>query len=321
MFTETNKITSFSNPIGLFAFVVVCVACFPRTALSYDEDEFWNMSILVGTHIPRITGLRNGMLQAPMIGEGVLSPENTEEGDDVNVPFHFRSPLSGKFNAAKSGIRFQWNNDSPVSMTFGFSTWEATAYGNTRVDFPIQGALENALYEREISLSYTEYHLGAIAELYKRDNNRIYGIFALNEIFDLDYREDLTFSFHEGTDEAFQRILVLEAQTASVFSSTFGIGSEWSYNKVVSFSAELSYLLGVKSARLKGTKLSHNVLMRDQINLNNLKYPFGSTPEGNLTYLPKDATEAQLESGSDAYRKLDLSFSGWQFMLSMNIFY
>ena len=299
---------------------VILFLVWAQTSWAYDEDENWNMTILAGTHIPKISALRNGLLKSPMIGEGTLSPENTEEGEDVTSAFNLPSPLSGRFNAAKSGIRFQWNNASPVSMTFGFGTWEATAYGSTNVEFPIQGALERSLYEREISLSYTEYHIGAIAETYKKGNIKVYGKFSFDEIFDLDYREDLTFSFNQGTDEAYQRILVLEAQTASLFSSTVGIGSEWIYNKTISFGAELSYLFALKSVQLRGTTLNHNILLRDQIKLNELLFPFASTPEGALAYLPENITEEQIEAG-DLHKPLNLSFSGWQFMLSMNIYY
>ena len=287
---------------------------------AYDEDENWNISLLLGTHMPKIESLRNGLLLSPMIGSGTLSPENTEEGEDAVASFRFQSPLNGRFNAAKTSLLFRWNNASPVSMTFGFSTWEATAYGNSQVKFPIQGALENAQYEREISLSYTEYHIGATATAFKHKNFTIYGKFALNEIFDMDYREDLTFSFNQGTEDAYQRIIVLKAQTASLFSSTLGMGSEWALNKTISFGAELSYLLAFKSIKFQEGKLNYNILTRDQLNLNELLFPFAAPPGEGVSYLPENITQEQIDAG-ERHKPMNLSFSGWQFMLSMNIYY
>ena len=289
---------------------------------AYDEDENWNISLQIGTHMPQISTLRNGLLKSPMIGRGTLIPENREQGQTESVSFHFPSPLSGDFNSAKSMIQFEWRNESPVSMTFGFGTWEATAYGNTSVDFPIQGKMEKSLYERSVSMSYTEYNIGAKAKFYSRGDFNFFGQFYLNEIFDIDYREDLRFSFHQGTEDAYQRIVVLEAQTASLFTGVVGITSEWVFSKTVTFGARINYLLASQKVQLRNGKLNFNIQNQDQLNLNGILYPF-ATPNrqtGAIEYLPEDTSTEQLDS-TGIHKPMNLSFSGWQFMLSMNIYY
>lgn len=291
-----------------------------RPGFAYDENESWNLSLNLGTHLPQITSLRTGLFKSPMLGQGTLAPENREEGENQTAKFNLPSPLNGRFNSAKSAIQFEWRNSSPVSMTFGFGTWEATAYGNSNVEFPIQGKLEESLYERKISMSYTEYHLGAKARAYQYKDFTLFGRFSFNEIFDIDYREDLTFSFHQGTEDAYQRILVLKAQTASLFSGVFGLVGEWKYNKTITFGTELGYLFAIQKVQLRNAELNHNFLTRDQVNLNTIMYPFAAPPGDVVYYLPEGSTEDQIEAGN-VYKPIDLSFSGWQFLLSMNIYY
>lgn len=289
---------------------------------AYDEDESWNISLQIGTHMPQIATLRSGLLKSPMIGRGTLIPENREQGQTESVYFKFPSPLSGNFNAAKSMIQFEWRNESPVSMTFGFGTWEATAYGSANVDFPIQGNMEKSLYERSISMSYTEYNIGAKTRLYTQGDFILFGQFSFNEIFDIDYREDLRFSFHQATEDAYQRILVLEAQTASLFSGVMGIASEWKFSKTVTFGAKLNYLLAFQKIQLQNGKLNFNIQTQDQLNLNNILYPF-ATPNQQTSaveYLPGDASADQIGQPG-VHKPMNLSFSGWQFLLSMNIYY
>jgi len=88
-------------------------------------------------------------------------------------------------------------------------TWEGDTRGNTKGQLPVQGSLHDVEYERRAKMSYNEFYLGWRYNFRFKENKkyRLYSRITLNELFDIDYKEEHVFSIVGGPLDDVKRII------------------------------------------------------------------------------------------------------------------
>jgi len=222
--------------------------------------------------------------------------------------------LTGSSVGAKTSLTFLWSANERHSIIFGFGSWEATAFGVSTINIPIQGKLKQLFYERRAKFSYTEFSTGWRYNIYNSNKYRVYSRLAVHEMFDLDFRDDSIFTFfdRDGNVE-FRRIVVMEAQTGALMTGEFGFGGEWRLSKWFSLGAEVAYLLAERPVQLRDLDVK-GVGTIDSIQGG---LPYGARSDRTVGYL----VDFGGESVDDRYERLDIDMSGVQVMFSINVRY
>jgi len=282
----------------------------PTMLYAASEDEHWSVSIQIGAHAPQLTDLQK-LYQAPTWGVGTIEGENDQEAN-TSEEFIIESPLQGNTVGAKTSLTFHWHANNKHSIIFGLGTWESTVFGNQTEELPQQGSLREIFYERRAKMSYTELSTGWRYDAFSFQKLNFYTRLSLHEVFDLDYRDDTVFTFF-GNDNIvdFRRIVVMQAQTASLLMGELGLGVEWEFNKWFGIGFEGAYLFAERRMQLK--------LSNDDIK--------GRSTVTEVTYFPYQAIDGQVgyltgaNPGEGIYKTANLDFSGWQVLFSLNIKY
>lgn len=284
----------------------------------YSDHGEWSFSLIVGGHSPKLTSLYNGLYQAPLLGEGELggnvdSNDNAVEGNE-NQEFRFENKLPVSSTGAKAGFETQWHANKKHTLLLGIGSWEKTSIGYQSGDLVARGAVNKVVFERRAKMSYSEYYIGWQYALFSTPGFRLYIRASFNEMFDIDYREDYIFDFISGSNLAtFRRIVVMEAQTAALFMGQLGVGAEKYFSKWFAIGVEAGYLKGERSVQLRDRKDKFDFAERDRLGFHNT---YGDSGGGNIGYLA-----AESDINNPIYKKMKLSFDGWQVLLRMNIYY
>jgi len=290
----------------------LCMAVYSSLVFAAPEDEHWTASIQIGAHSADLQSFRN-LYQAPTKGEGTI--ENVDdEGNNVNEGFTISSPLSGSSVGAKTTLAFLWNANERHSIIFGLGSWEATAFGVSTVNIPIQGRLRELFYERRAKFSYTEFSTGWRYKFMELGKFDFYSRLAFHEIFDLDFRDDTIFTFFDDNgDVSFRRIIVMEAQTGALLMGEAGIGVEWRLSKWFGLSVEGAYLRAERRVQLKDMDTKGiGTIESIQDGL-----PYGIRSDRTLGYL----ANPDAEDIDDKYKPVNIDMSGMQVLFSINIRY
>ena len=292
--------------------LIVFLSVYSIQGQSAPEDEHWTVSIQFGAHAPNLQSLQK-LYQAPTIGIGTI--ENVDEiGNNVTEQFTIASPLTGSSAGGKTALTFLWNANASHSIIFGLGSWEATAFGVSTINIPIQGQLRELFYERRAKFSYTEFSAGWRYNFMQLGKFNFYSRLSFHEIFDLDYRDDTVFTFFEPNgDVSFRRIIVMEAQTGALLMGEAGVGVEWRLSKWFGLGIESTYLKAERSVQLRGMD-TRGIGTIESIQ-NGL--PYGNRSDGTVGYLAQPNAE-----DSDArYQPLNIDMSGLQILFSINIQY
>ncbi len=304
--------------VGLAALLAVA----PAQAARDEEGHRWGLSLLLGVHAPPLKGLKGGLYRAPFMGTGsvLLDPAGRET---ETVPFRIDNPLEPRAADPRTAFEIQWRLTRRDWLFLGLAEWDTAATAYTEGILPVQRVRSRVTARRHANLNYNAYYLGWRRDLWSRKRLRLYGRLALHELFDVDYKEVATYSFPPiAAGEAFNRNVVLEAQTAAVLLVEVGGGAEWRLLPWLSLSVEGGLLQSERPARLHSARLLNDFLGRDDVDLKGL--PAVPLADRFLGYLPEETDVqalAEAESTQRFYRRLELDFGGWQLLAHLTFYF
>jgi len=326
----------------LCMFVVALLSVFSFfTSVAYAQvDKEWSMSLLLGGHLPDLKPLSDGLYKAPFIGnaeillfEGTTIGESALPGDviDENIteerPFVFANDVPSVGVGMQAGLEFQWHANERHSLIIGLGSMEKTSINRVFANLPLQQYfVSNTVFsERRDKISYTEYTLGWRYNWLRRPKFHVYSRLLIHEVFDIDFREDFVFRFVESPIEDLvdvRRVMLVEAQRASVLMGQIGVGAEWFIRDWLSIGGEVGWLIGRKKFKLGNVSMKDDFLDTDNIFRNGLPYRVMS--DGNLGYLKPGTTPedvADPATRENFYNPISLSFSGLRAMFRINFYY
>jgi len=320
--------------------LLVAAIAVASPALAADDPR-WAFSLLLGGHLPDLQPLNEGLFRSPFTGEATIlvreggtggATGNTGDGTTVDqndvetFGYRFENPLPNVGLGAKVGLEFQWQPNDRHGFIFGFGSWEKTAINRVTGNFPLQQHFASNVInsERRGAISYTEYTLGWRYNLLKSDKFRLYSRLTVNEVFDIDYREDFVFYVAESQIEdlpGIRRDMVVTAQTAALFMGQIGLGGEWFLRDWFSLGLEGGYMIGQSSFMLRDVQVYDDFVSGDSLQRTGM--PFRRMSDGTLGYLLESATYQDLQDPSTResyYRSMRLGFDGWTFNFRLNFY-
>ena len=277
-------------------------------------EERWSFSVGLGTQLPALSALSDGLFNSPMVGTAdILLSEGAafatgDEGaggagadeqidtNEVQVqPFRIDNDLPPVQPGINAGMEFQWHANDRHSVIIGMGSWEQVSQAVNDGEMPMQEYLIDTTLDRRAKISFTEFSLGWRYNFLRRPNFRFYTRLSLHEVFDIDYREDWVFNFTESPViaaeedpprilalDGVRRVMVVEAQTAAVFMGQLGFGAEWFFQDWMSVSTEMGYFFGERQFTLGNTVERDDFQSSDSIIRLGMPY---SQINGDLSYL------------------------------------
>lgn len=295
----------------VFALVVVMV-CQSRAAYADSDQKNWSVSPILGVHSPTMTLLNEGEFRSPLPGRGRIIFQDS--GENTDYDFLIDNRLPSIEYGTEAGIEIRMLLDPKYSLILGASGWEGVSTSAVQTEIPFQGSLTSAGYERSASISYFQYYLGVQRILAQKPRKYdIYGRFTLNEVLDIDYKENMVFAFQGSGGDTFKRIIEMESQATGLLMLNFGVGGEYFLRSWISLGVDLGYTLSADEVSLGNATLKTDIQEEDNLNF---RTPVQLDAENEVTYLV-DAT-----SFDDAsYRKLKLGFDGWRALFKVNFYF
>ena len=326
----------------LCLFVVVSLLVFSLfISPAYAQGEKkWSMSLLLGGHLPDLKPLSDGLYKAPLIGnaeillyEGTTLGESALPGDviDENIteeqPFVFENEVPAVGVGMQAGLEFQWHANERHSLILGLGSMEKTSINRVFANLPLQQYfVSNTVFsERRDKISYTEYTLGWRYNLVRKPKYHVYSRLLVHEVFDIDFREDFVFRFVSSPIEDLvdvRRVMIVEAQRASVLMGQIGVGAEWFIRDWLSIGGEVGLLMGRKKFKIGNVSIKDDFLDTDNVFRNGLPYRVMS--DGSLGYLKAGTTPEDVvdpATRENFYTPISLSFSGFRAMIRINFYY
>jgi hypothetical protein len=288
------------------------VAITAAPALGAEGEKKWSVSPILGVHSPSMTLLMEGEFQAPLPGRGRIIFEDS--GENTDYDFVIVNDLPAINAGTEAGIEFRLILDHKHSLILGASNWEGVSTSAVQTEIPFQGTLTPAGYERSANISYFQYFVGLQRILLSKPKKYdIYGRMTLNEVLDIDYKENLVFGF-EGTDgDTFKRIIEMSSQATGLLMMNFGIGGEYYLLNWFSLGLDLGYSISMEDVRLGNASLKTDIQEEDNLNF---RTPVRLGTDNKLDYL------AEASSYDDVtYRKLEFSFDGWRALFRVNMYF
>lgn len=279
----------------------------PPVQAQDEEERRWGISPFLGVFQPSLKGLNKGLFKAPFEGTAQFIDADTANLDDDWI---LSLPLPSLEPSPHAGIEFQWRFNERNALLLGVGTWQSTSSIAGVTAMPIQGGLENISAQRKASLSFTEFFLGWRHELVHRPGRyRLYVTGTLHQMYDVDYREDLTAVFLSGDARTFRKTSVTMAQATGAVLLEGGAGGEWFLTDYLSVGMEAAWGFGLRRMDLVGAELTTDFLFTDNVVI---QYPGQPGPDGRMKFKP--------EPGAD-YRDLKLDFSGWKAAIKATIYF
>ncbi len=290
-----------------------------------ENDRSWGFSPMVIISKPKLKLFNEKELKAPI----VLTANSIDElGNSIKTPFTFENPLDDFKTEISGGAEFQWRLHRNHSLILGYSSWEATSSGTIQADFPLQEILSNTIQYRKTKLSYNEFFVGWRYRLFQRNRYNFYFQTGLHELFDIDFREDLSFEFVDlpsfsvagGLVNTPERNIIVQAQSTGTMMIQFGAGGEYFLSDWLSVGFEAGYSFGLEDTTLKNQQRRWDFLAMDNISTAAMNLP--TKKVGNETnYLSDFYYDEDEEKYIAVYEKLTLDFDSWKVMLKFTIYY
>jgi len=298
------------------------LAAAPAQAAKDGDGHRWGLSLLLGVHAPPLKGLKDGLYRAPFMGTGSVL-RDPAGNETETVPFRIDNPLEPRAADPRTAFEIQWRLTKRDWLLLGLAEWDTAATAYTTGTLPVQRVESRITARRHANLNYNAYYLGWRRDLWSRKRLRLYGRLALHELFDVDYKEVDTYSFPAtAAGDAFNRNVVIEAQTAAVLLLEVGGGAEWRLLPWLSLSVEGGFLQPERPAKLHSARLLNDFLGRDDVDLKGL--PVAVLPDRFVGYLPAETDTqalADAESTQGFYRRLELDFGGWQLLARLTFYF
>lgn len=322
-----------------------CVLIFGTGLLNNAEaadTARWSVTPILGIHMPQLEALNKGEFRSPIVGVGVDRPEpiagqtpgpETDTGEATSVAFGGHNDLPEIGAASNAGLEFQWIQSDKHSVIFGASSWEGfTEGGRVPMRVPLQGDLRDAVFERRASLSYNEFFFGwrYNAFIHPKKKYSLYTRLTFNELFDIDFRESLIYSFADTRVKDrpeldfidIKRIFILDSQATGVILLQFGAGGEYFLNKRVSIGFESSYVFQPRSFALRPSFIDEDTQDGDGMTV---FYPALPDVHNNndLRYVQEDVTPSTAfsQNNQPPTNEMKLSFQGWKAALKLNVYF
>lgn len=267
---------------------------------------------MLGVHSPRMTLLNKGEFRAPLPGRGRIIFQDS--GENTDHDFLVDNDLPSIEYGAEAGIEFRLLLDRKNSLIIGASSWEGVSTSTVQTEIPFQGRLTQAGYERSGSISYFQYYVGLQRILMSKPSKyHFYGKLTLNEVLDIDYKEDMVFGFQGQDTETFKRIIEMESQATGLLMANMGLGGEYFLRSWISLGADVGYTVSADRIRLGNASLKSDIQVEDNLNF---RTPIRLDADNKVAYL------AEATSFDDVvYRKLELAFDGWRALFRINLYF
>lgn len=298
----------------IYRFILACcLVLLVSPSYAALGDQRFSISVALGVHRPALEDLNQGEFKSPLSGLATMVDFETDETSQQQIYFPNTLPELGF--GGNAALELQWTLSEKYVFIFGASTWEGGSSSIRAGALAIQGVDSDVINVRSASLTYNEYYFGLRVNVISLPRRyKVFYRFTLNEIFDIDYRENLQFFYQNGPAEGVNKSIILETQATGVLALQLGIGGEYFLNKWLSIGVDASYLMGLKRAHLQEAREPRkNFLFSDNLSL---WLPQRISPEtGNLEYLSEEA------ANSNDYKPIKLNFDGWKIMIRMAAHY
>ncbi|MDH5694678.1 MAG: hypothetical protein OEZ47_16400, partial [Gammaproteobacteria bacterium] len=281
-------------------------------------SEGWIFSPSAGISNPALGDIYQYVFNAPFIGKATIQTDAPQDSTgEVTFPsqkFFFENPLPRSGFKPEGGLEFRRVFGGQHDFIVGVSTWETVSKSVTNVVFPIEGqSLNEAIYERRGTFSYTQYYLGW--RFYLGERTRRFNLYlgtSLHELFDIDYKENHVFDFISGEPAGFKKIVIYRTQATGLLSTQLTGGAEFRFTDRFSASFEASYMF-----RLLGGAF-RNVSGESDISENADRVEF----EINKQVIYRNPLTGKVEALSpdgESHNPIKLDLDGWRFMFRFNV--
>lgn len=294
--------------IGVLLVAMGCLAALQVQAAEGERN--WGVSPYLGLFSPSLRLLNEGQFRSPYEGTADLI-DQFGNNNNLTVPFIFRAPMPELAPGPMGGLEFQLRLNERHSLLIGGASWEASSSTNVPGLFPIQGAFESVMAQREGDISFTEFYLGwRYNALHKPKKHDFYFTLSLHDIFNVSYRENFSLLFLSGPPRSFRRSIVVDSSATGLLFLQGGGGGEWYINDWFSLGIEGGYGFGFKPLRLGNGHLTTDFSDNDNLFL---QIPIiQNSNNNNMQY--------KVESGGQ-YRNLRLDFDGWKALVKATIYF
>ncbi len=311
--------------IKVSVFILILLMSFS----AHGQDFEWSVSPILGMHKPNLKDINDNVIRAPIIGTGTSrgEPDTPQADVSFSIPLGFENDLDPIGWNANTGLEFQWKQSKKNYFLMGVSTWEGYSRGRTTGELPVQGDLFDVIYDRRIKISYNEFYFGLKHIFMDVPNKyRFYGRISLNELFDIDYREEHVFSINDvgGALDGVKRIFLVNGQITGVAGIQFGAGGEYYLKKNLSVAAEASYLLTEGDFQFTNASSQSDTQLGDDFSLS---LPVSRDGVNDpLSYLEPDTVAATNWVDADnnphpGYSPMNVSFDGWKASVRITLYY
>jgi len=295
---------------GVTALVVAIVCLIAVRSEAADDEPRWGLSPYVGLFSPSLKLLNEGQFRSPYEGTASLI-DPTGNNNNLTVPFIFRAPMPSLDPGPMGGVEFQWRLNDRHALLIGGGTWEASSSTSAQGVFPIQGAFQSVIAQREGDISFQEFYLGwRYNAIHKPKRYNFYLTLSLHDMFDVSYTENFSLLFLSGPPRSFRRSIYVTSSATGLLLLQGGAGGEWFITDWLSLGMEGGYGFGFKPLRLGNGHLTTDFSDNDNLFL---EIPIIQGADNNMQY--------KLESGGGQYRDLRLNFDGWKALIKATIYF
>lgn len=291
----------------------------PLWPAAAEDGKKWGVAPYLGVHRPDLGVLNDAALKAPFVVSGdVVQPDDSTTAETRTL----NTDLPAITTGTDAGIEFQLNLTPKSALLIGISSWEGSSDGASIGEFPLQGTVNDVIYNRKVNISYTDFSLGWKRRVYQRGDMRLSTRLSLHELFDFDYRDQNTLLFTEGTAQGFKRIFTSESHATAILMIQVGASAEYFVRDWWSIGLDLGYQLGLDEfVPAQDSTQSDFRPGTDGVSINVSSFnPPVANVGGRAQY--KNGT-ALCTRGTETtcYRDLRIDMDGWKAGLRVTIFY
>ena len=299
--------------------------------LVYGQDFEWSVAPVIGLHKLNLKDLNDKAFKAPIIGQGTIrgEPGTPQEALSFEIPLGFENELDPIGWNSNMGLEFQWKQTDSIYLLLGVSTWEGDSLGRTTGELPIQGNVFDVVYDRRAKISYNEFYFG-VKHIFHTvpEKYRFYVSVSLNEIFDIDYREEHAFSISDegGELDDVKRIFIINGQLTGLSALNFSVGGEYFIKKNIAIAADVGYLLTEGDFQFTNATSKSDTQLGDDFSLSLPVSRTGNDTSDPLGYLPPDTpADANWTDATNnpfpGYSSMNVSFDGWKAAMRIIMYY
>lgn len=273
-----------------------------------DDEQRWSITPLVGINSPKLEQINDGIFRSPVLWSGniVFQPEGETRAVAVRIP----NQLPEIDYGTEIGFELAYDFNSRHTFVLGFSSWEGSSSSTTETVLPFQGIFSQVFFDREGRFSFNQFYTGYRHNVFAAKGKlRLHTQLSLHEFFDIDYREDMVFTFQTGPAESFKRIVQVEPQATGVAALRLGFGGEYFIADWFSIGVQTGYTYGFDDFTLNNIGIKSDFQEDDGVGA--IRLPIRRGPNGDAQYLRSDGS---------GFEDLDLRIDGWNLLLRVSFY-